>query len=424
MPRRETDTTDPNIEESIAHLAVPIGDIISDPANVRKHGKRNLETIKGSLAGFRQQKPIVVGPDNICIAGNGTLEAARALGWSHIAVVRTTLKGSKARAFAIADNRTAELAEWDDGALAETLAALQNDNDIDEALTGFTSREIESMINTAVGVTQDDIPAAPEVAITRPGDIITLGNHRLICGDATNPVDVARVMGSDRAVCIVTDPPYGVSIAKKNRLLDKFRPSNRNTTDIVDDDLSPEALADRIGEAFNLFPSIMSDDCTVFMTVPSGPLLEVFMAEMRKAKMPIRHILIWKKNQPTFSLGHLDYDYQHEPILMTWGKRHKRPMGGMHKTSVWEIDRVRECKDHPTIKPVELYANAYLNNSDSGDIVFDAYAGSGTAFIAAEQTGRACRGVEISPPYCDVVVKRWEALTGKTAERIPAAALV
>ena len=114
-------------------------------------------------------------------------------------------------------------------------------------------------------------------------------------------------------------------------------------------------------------------------------------------------------------MGRLDYDYQHEPILLTWGKRHKRPMRGKHKTSVWEINKPRKSEEHPTMKPVELYANAYQNNSDNGDSVFDAYSGSGTAFIAAEQLGRKCYGMEISPQYCDVIVKRWETLTGKKA---------
>lgn len=115
-------------------------------------------------------------------------------------------------------------------------------------------------------------------------------------------------------------------------------------------------------------------------------------------------------------MGRLDYDYQHEPILLTWLKRHKRPMGGTHKTSVWEVDKPRANAEHPTMKPVELYANAYQNNSDAGDIVADMYGGSGTACIAAEQTGRKARMIEISPAYCDVIVTRWENLTGKKAE--------
>ena len=115
-------------------------------------------------------------------------------------------------------------------------------------------------------------------------------------------------------------------------------------------------------------------------------------------------------------MGRLDYDYAHEPILLTWLKRHKRPMAGMHKTSVWRVDKPRKSAEHPTMKPVELYVNAYMNNSDPGDVVADIYGGSGTSAIAAEQCQRKARLIEISPAYCDVIVQRWEKLTGKKAE--------
>jgi DNA modification methylase len=141
------------------------------------------------------------------------------------------------------------------------------------------------------------------------------------------------------------------------------------------------------------------------------------MMMMMEANLKVRHVLIWKKNQPTFSMGRLDYDYQHEPILLTWGRRHKRPMRGMHKTSIWEIDKPRASPDHPTTKPIELYVNAYLNNSDEGDVVLDVYCGSGTAIMAAEQTGRAARCMEIEARYCDVAISRFIARYGGTVIR-------
>lgn len=134
----------------------------------------------------------------------------------------------------------------------------------------------------------------------------------------------------------------------------------------------------------------------------------MMLVMMREAGLPVRHVLIWKKDGPTFSMGRLDYDYQHEPILLTWGKRHKRPMLGGHRTSVWEIPKPRSSKDHPTMKPVELVVNA----RDQGDLVFDAYHGSGTTLIACEQTGRRCRAVEIDPGYVAVAIERWAESTG------------
>jgi 16S rRNA G966 N2-methylase RsmD len=224
-------------------------------------------------------------------------------------------------------------------------------------------------------------------------------------------------MQGKRASCVFTDPPYGVSIGKKNVMLNSVQKAGRCLDNIASDDLTPDQLKAILLPAFvNVREIVMADDCTLFTCSPQGGGLGMMMMMMmQEAGLMSRHVLIWKKNQPTFSMGRLDYDYAHEPILLTWGKRHKRPMGGAHRTSVWEIDKPRASAEHPTMKPVELYINAYLNNSDAGDLVADVFAGSGTAFIAAEQTGRICRGLEISPTYCDVIVKRWETFSGKTA---------
>jgi DNA modification methylase len=138
----------------------------------------------------------------------------------------------------------------------------------------------------------------------------------------------------------------------------------------------------------------------------------MMMMMMAEAGLPTRHVLIWKKNSPTFSMGRLDYDYQHEPILLTWGKRHKRPMMGEHKTSVWEIDKPRASKEHPTMKPVELPVNALLNNSDAGDVAFDGYSGSGTTLLACVQTSRVARVIEIEPKYVAVALQRYQDATG------------
>jgi len=193
------------------------------------------------------------------------------------------------------------------------------------------------------------------------------------------------------------------------------RGSGRVEVDIADDDLSPSDLKAKLLPAFILLRlSVMADDCTLFVTSPQGGELCMMMM-MMDAGLAARHVLIWKKNQPTFSMGRLDYDYQHEPILLTWGKRHKRPMAGKHRTSIWEIDKPRASAEHPTMKPVELYANAYANNSDHGDIVADIYAGSGTAIIAAQQLSRRAYCVEIEPRYIDVAIERWQKLTGGKA---------
>lgn len=244
---------------------------------------------------------------------------------------------------------------------------------------------------------------------TSTGQLWRIGEHRLLCGDCTDAEAVARVMGGEKASIVFTDPPYGVSVGAKNRMLNSFQKAGRNLTDIESDDLKPEELKAMLLPAFvNVRKLAMADDCTVFMTAPQGGELGMMMMMMKEAGLPIRHVLIWKKNAPTFSMGRLDYDYQHEPILLTWGKRHKRPLKGQHRTSIWEIDKPRASAEHPTMKPPELYENAYLNNSDKGDIAFEPYAGSGTALIASQNTGRRCRAIEISPNYCAVILQRMQ----------------
>jgi ParB-like chromosome segregation protein Spo0J len=175
---------------------IKIKDLSNDPSNVRKHDDRNLDSIKASLQRFGQQKPIVVDGKGIVVAGNGTLDAAKSLGWKDIEIVRTELVGADAVAYAIADNRTAELAIWDDDALAQTLASLKLDESIDEAITGFTDQEIDELIGKSFGdIEEDEVPELPEEAITQVGDLWLLGEHRLLCGDSTSEEDVARLMG-------------------------------------------------------------------------------------------------------------------------------------------------------------------------------------------------------------------------------------
>lgn len=318
----------------------------------------------------------------------------------------------------------AAMAESDADKLDEILRDVQTGS---EALAGMLASLAEDAGCEWAGrsgngeVVEDEAPDLPVEAITKPGDLWILGAHRLLCGDSSVAADVRRVLGDAKACCVFTDPPYGVSQAAKNRMLSELASKggsrSRNENDIVDDDLSPEELESRLLPSFvNTRTIAMAEDCTLFVSAPQrGELSMMMMMMMKKAGLPVRHVLIWKKNVATFSMGRLDYDYQHEPILLTWGKRHKRPMAGKHRTSVWEIDKPRKSEEHPTMKPVELYANAYQNNSDPGDSVYEPYAGSGTAFVAAEQLGRKCYGIEISPQYCDVIVKRWETLTGKKA---------
>jgi len=390
--------------------------------NSRTHSPEQIRQICRSIKEFGFTNPVLIDKNSGIIAGHARVEAAKKIGMTEVPCLRLSkLTESQKKAYIVADNKLALNAGWDDEMLKIEFVELEADG-FDLDLTGFDKGEMDQILigNGKDGLTDKDaVPEVPEKAVTQPGDIWTLGDHRLLCGDSTNAQDVAMIMEGEKADIVFTDPPYGVSIGKKNRFLNSVQKSGRNLTDIQSDDLNPEELKDKLlVPAFTNLRSILADNATVYVTAPQGGELGMMMMMMMKESgLPVRHVLIWKKNAPTFSMGRLDYDYQHEPILLTWGKKHEYYGAGQHRTSVWEIDKPRSSKEHPTMKPVDLYVNAYLNNSKAGDITYEPFAGSGTAFIASEKVGRKCRGIELSPAYCDVIVKRWEEFTGMKAVR-------
>lgn len=220
-----------------------------------------------------------------------------------------------------------------------------------------------------------------------------------------------------------TDPPYGVAIGNKNQELNDVCgvSEGRITDNIESDTLDPDALHDMLTDAFTNLRECSEEDASYYVTSPQGgELCMMMMMMMMDAGLPVRHLLIWVKNTATFSMRRLDYDYQHEPIMYTWGKSHKYYGNGEIKTSIWPFDRPHKSDLHPTMKPVALVAEAILNSSKKGDIVTDIFGGSGTTIIACEQTGRECRMMELDPHYCDVIIKRWEEFTGKKAEKVSA----
>jgi site-specific DNA-methyltransferase (adenine-specific) len=392
---------------------VAIESLTFDPANVRKHDEKNLAAIKASLNRFGQQKPIVVDASGVVRAGNGTLAAAKALGWKEIRIVRSSLAGSEATAYAIADNRTAELAEWDEDALSQTLAALQIEDENLAVVTGFDAKEIDALL-APDEVTEDEFPEQTVDPITKTGDLWLLGEHRLLCGDSTKADEVKRLMDGMLASLVVTDPPYGVSYAEKNAFLNAFDEGNRVQTPIQNDHLDKESVQKLWNDSFTQMGASMRPGACVYCFMPQGGDQMMMMMMMTGAGIEPRHELIWLKNNHV--LGRTDYAYKHEPIMYAWKSGGHRFYGDF-QTSVLEFDRPNSSKLHPTMKPVELIARLVQNSSVVGDVLYDPFLGSGTTLIAAEQLGRKCYGMEISPAYCDVIVKRWENLTGKKAVR-------
>ena len=382
---------------------------------MRKHSAKNLDAIKGSLTKFGQQKPIVVDKNGVVVAGNGTLEAAKALGWDSIDIVRTELIGPDAIAFALADNRTAELAEWDAGALHETLKGLQ-EIDFDLGAIGFDDDFMASVTPEVANEGLTDPDAIPEVTDTRckPGDLWQLGAHRLLCGDSTNVQHVERLMGGEKADLWLTDPPYGVSYADKNEFLNSLGNGIRLTKRIENDHLSLEDTERFWFEAATSAYIACSDKAAYYwFACQGGDQMMMMMMSISRANWKVRHELIWVKNNHV--LGRCDYQYKHEPILYGWKKDGTHNFYGGFQTSVLEFPKPQSSKLHPTMKPIELIERLLGNSSQPGGAILDTFLGSGSTLIACEKTGRRCFGMEIDPHYCDVILKRWEDFTGKTA---------
>lgn len=266
-----------------------------------------------------------------------------------------------------------------------------------------------------VAETEDD-DEAPEVdeksePVSKRGEMYELGNSILMCGDSTDAEDVARLMGGEKADMVFTDPPYNVAIGDKNKALQSFQKAGRITENIENDFFkTDEECAEKLWlPCFkNLFENA-KDSCPIYVTMPQGGthMMMMMMMMMRDSGWQVKHELIWVKNSPTFSMGRLNYDYQHEPILYGWKKTHKWVGKGKFNKSIWEIDKPKKCDLHPTMKPIELIENALLNSSEKNDLILDLFGGSGSTLIACEKNNRRARLMELDPHYCDVIRKRY-----------------
>jgi DNA modification methylase len=268
----------------------------------------------------------------------------------------------------------------------------------------------------------DELPDEEDGTIKvrcKRGDVWQLGDHRLMCGDSVNLDEVKKLMGGVMADMCFTDPPYGVSIGDKNKALNEVQKAGRCITNIENDTLSAEELYPILVSAMTNTRLSCKEDACYYVTSPQGGDLGMMMMMMMKdAGLPVRHILIWEKSSATFSLGRLDYEYQHEPIFYTWTKKHHNYREGEYRTTIWKYDKPKKCDLHPTMKPVALVENCLKDATKEGDSVVDLFGGSGTTLIACENLKRKCCTMEKDPHYCDVIIARWEKQTGLKAEKI------
>lgn len=391
-----------------------------DKRNYRKHNDKNKELINKSLKECGAGRSIVIDNDGEIITGNGVYEQAQKLGiktkivetdGSELVVVKRTdlaTDDEKRKQLAVMDNSTSDSSEFD-------VELLNEDFEVDTLNDWGIELEIENL--NSQEVVEDEVPEEVETRAKR-GDIWQLGEHRLMCGDSTSISDVEKLMNGVKADMVFTDPPYNVAIGDKNKALQTFQKAERITENIKNDVFKTDK---ECGEklwlpAFKNMILNSNDNCSIYVTMPQGGThMMMMMMMMNEAGWQVKHELIWVKNSPTFSMGRLDYDYQHEPICFGWNKGHKKIGKGKFTKSIWQIDKPKKCDIHPTMKPIELIENALLNSSELNDYILDLFGGSDSTLIACEQLNRKCYMMELDPHYCDVIIQRWENLTKEKA---------
>jgi len=390
----------------------PTNKLVPYARNARTHSEVQVAQIAASIVEFGFTNPILAGSDGVIVAGHGRLAAAQKLGLDTVpVVVLDHLTPIQRRALIIADNRIAENAGWDDAMLRIELQSLQEDG-FNLDITGFDADALAEIMageeTTVDGQTDDDaVPEVPVTPISRPGDVWELGNHRLLCGDATDPASYDALMADAMADMVFCDPPYNVDYA--NSAKDKMRGKDR------------PILNDNLGDGFYDFllaaltPMLARCAGATYIAMSSSEL-DTLQQAFRAAGGKWSTFIIWAKN--TFTLGRADYQRQYEPILYGWPEGQNRHWcGDRDQGDVWNIKKPHKNDLHPTMKPVELVERAIRNSSRPGDIVLDPFGGSGTTLIAAEKCGRIGWLIELDPKYVDVIVRRWQDWTGQEAYR-------
>ena len=369
---------------------VLIDDLDLDPRNARKHDAKNLKAIADSLEQFGQRKPIVVWGKTV-VAGNGTMAAARSLGWTEITVARVPddWSSDQVKAYALADNRSAELAVWDEQVLASQLLEL-TEVEFDVKLLGF-----ELPADELQDAVEDEISDQVEPK-TKLGDVWQLGKHRVMCGDATDTATVQRLMDGNKADLVFTDPPYGINVVKDNKVGADFGVAKKgNYSAVIADDTTDTAKA-----SFEILQGISTRQIlwggNYF--VDFLPFSDGWLVWDKRGDTGIRN---------TFADGEMAWCSFHTPIRI-----YKQLWNGMIR------EGERDKRVHPTQKPLQTLSAILNDFSKPDEIIVDVFGGSGSTLIACEQTDRVCFMMELDPKYVDVIIARWEKLTGQTAELI------
>lgn len=393
------------ITQDMTWVSLPIDSLKPAAYNPRKKlkkGDKEYEKIKKSIVEFGYVDPIIVNFDGTVIGGHQRLTVLSDLGYKEVQCVQVRIDDeNKVKALNVALNKIT--GAWNEELLADLMVDLQ-DADFNLDLTGFEAPEIDQLFSKVHNkeVKEDDFDVDGELTkptISKQGDIWHLGKHRVICGDSTKPETYQLLLGDKKANLVVTDPPYNVNVEE-------------TAGKIKNDDMSD---TDFFQFLFNMFVNVeqsMEDDASIYVFHADTEGLN-FRKAFKDAGFYLSGCCVWKKN--ALVLGRSPYQWQHEPVLYGWKQKGKHQWFSDRKqTTIWEYDRPKSSKEHPTMKPVQLMAYPIQNSSMRGTLILDPFLGSGSTLIAADQTGRVCYGIELDEKFVDVIVKRYMEATEKS----------
>jgi site-specific DNA-methyltransferase (adenine-specific) len=384
----------------------PVDKLVPYARNSRTHSDTQVAQIAASIKEWGWTTPVLVSEDGTLIAGHGRVMAARKLGLPEVPVmVARGWTEAQRRAYVLADNQLALNAGWDMDLLSIEMQDLNADG-FDLSLIGFDDKMLDALLadKPEDGLTDpDDVPEPPADPATKLGDVWVLGGHRLMCGDSTSIDDMEKLTAAQKVDMWLTDPPYNVA----------YEGGTKEKLTIKNDSMGDDQFRQFLRDAYVAADAVMKAGAVFYIWHADSEGYN-FRGAAKDAGWTVRQCLIWKKS--SLVMGRQDYHWKHEPCLYGWKEGSAHLWAADRKqTTILEFDKPSRNGEHPTMKPVALFEYQLLNNTKGGDIVLDSFGGSGTTMIAAEKNGRLSRLMELDPKYCDVIIKRWQDFTGKTA---------
>lgn len=367
-----------------------------NPRKKLKPGDKDYEKIKKSIQEFGFADPLVVNKDMTVIGGHQRLTVATDLGYTEVPCAIVDVDDDRAKALNIALNKIS--GEWDERKLYALLQDLEKSS-LDLMVTGFEPPEMEQLFNKMATkvIEEDDFDVVKELqklTMSKPGDVWYLGRHKIVCGDATDPEVYQTLMGDEKANMILTDPPYNVNVEE-------------TAGKIMNDNMSDDDFYQFLLSAYKAMYENLADDGSIYVFHADTKGV-IFRQAFQDAGFYLSGVCIWRKDR--LVLGRSPYQWRHEPCLFGWKQKGRHEWYSDRKqTTVWEYDRPKSSKDHPTMKPVQLMAYPIRNSSMTNGIILDPFLGSGSTMMACEETDRICRGIELDPKFVDVEVKRWRS---------------